>query len=50
MIVVFLVIDGLVVGLILFFVVMNIILMGIKLVIGMYGYCFGISFIDKLSE
>ncbi|AKI96205.1 PTS system, N-acetylgalactosamine-specific IID component [Streptococcus agalactiae] len=42
--------DGLVVGPILFFVAMNTILTGIKLVTGMYGYRLGTSFIDKLSE
>ncbi|HEO5111133.1 TPA: PTS system mannose/fructose/sorbose family transporter subunit IID, partial [Streptococcus agalactiae] len=42
--------DGLVMGPILFFVAMNTILTGIKLVTGMYGYRLGTSFIDKLSE
>ncbi len=42
--------DSLVVGPILFFVAMNTILTGIKLVTGMYGYRLGTSFIDKLSE
>ncbi|MGT2933088.1 PTS system mannose/fructose/sorbose family transporter subunit IID [Streptococcus catagoni] len=42
--------DGLVLGPILFFLAMNIILTGIKLATGLYGYKLGTSFIDKLSE
>lgn len=42
--------DGLVLGTILFFVAMNVILTGIKLATGLYGYKLGTSFIDKLSE
>ncbi|MDO4666298.1 MAG: PTS system mannose/fructose/sorbose family transporter subunit IID [Streptococcus sp.] len=42
--------DGLIVGPILFFLAMNIILTGIKLGTGLYGYKLGTSFIDKLSE
>lgn len=42
--------DGLVLGPVLFFVAMNTILAGIKLVTGFYGYKLGTSLIDKLSE
>lgn len=42
--------DGLIIGPILFFLAMNIILTGIKVGSGLYGYKVGTSFIDKLSE
>lgn len=42
--------EGLVMGPILFFLAMNVILTGIKLGTGLYGYRLGTSFIDKLSE
>lgn len=42
--------QGLILGPILFFLGMNIILTTIKLVTGMYGYKFGTSVIDKLSD
>lgn len=42
--------DGLIMGPILFFVAMNVVLTGIKLGTGWYGYKVGTSFIDKLSE
>ncbi len=42
--------DGLVMGPIFFFVALNLVLLGIKLGTGLYGYKLGTSFIDKLSE
>ncbi len=42
--------QGLVMGPILFFLGMNIILTSIKLLTGLYGYKFGTSVIDKLSD
>lgn len=42
--------QGLVLGPILFFLGMNIILTSIKLLTGLYGYKFGTSVIDKMSE
>lgn len=42
--------DGLVMGPIFFFVAMNLVLTGIKLGTGLYGYKLGTNFIDKLSE
>lgn len=42
--------QGSILGPILFFLVMNIVLTGIKLGTGIYGFKFGTSIIDKLSE
>ncbi len=42
--------EGSILGPILFFVCMNVILTGIKLTTGLYGYKLGTSFIEKLSE